>query len=513
MLAAGPVTPVITARTAAFVPEARQLHVDLAPLAPTTGEVAGALVIVRHLASPWPLIAVTGDSFSPTVARLDLTDLLDPDGRTNLLPAAGALDLEISWLGLPAVPGSFAPDSVAYTGQTTVAAATTTTFAGSGEAILGAAGLAPYAVAGLPFPVRLLAKDLAGVPLPDFDRPLLVESPALAGGAGATAPLVDGQLEHFVVFAAAGPQTIVVRDPASAAQTTLDVTVAQMNYRNWLAWHTGSSLSPGGSPAADIDLDRQTNATEYVFWRDPRLPSGAVAAFSRPPAGALRLRFALNPYQTEYAVVIEVSHDLRNWRRSSKVPSLAQSLPGRNVMEVSWTAAELQAETASPSPRPGYYARLLARPATNYGTWLARHGLSGPATATTANPDGDRDPNFVEFGFDSNPLSGVSSGKISRQFVDIGGTLAQVLTVPVRFGAVFSPGDPAGGELVLDADGVRYRIQGSGNLADWTLDVAETELDTSAMPLLGPGYEYRSFFVPSGVTSPAFLRALVERLP
>jgi hypothetical protein len=512
-LADGPLTPVTTARTSVFVPEARQLLVDLAPLVPTTGEVAGALVIVRHPASPWPLIAVTGDSFSPTVARVDLTELLEPSGKANLLPAAGPLELEISWKGLLAVPGSFLPDRVPYTGATTVAAATQTTFVGSGEAILAAAGGAPYAVAGLPFILNLLAKDLAGVPLPDFDRPLLVESPALAGGAGATAPLVDGQLAHPVVFSGPGTHTVTVRDPGSAAQTTVEVTVVQMNYRNWRIYHMGGELLPNGEAGADPDHDRLRNEGEYVFWRDPLRPSGAVASFSRPPAGALRLRFDLNPYQTEYAVVIEVSNNLRDWRRSAKLPAVAQSLPGRNLMEVVWTAAELQAETASPSPRPAYFARVLTEPANSFDTWLAAYGLTGPAAGPTANPDGDRDPNYVEFAFDSDPLSGLSSGKIRRQLVDFGGTLAQVLTLPVRHGAVPAPGDPPGGELVFNADGVRYRIQGSGNLASWTLDVSETVVSTADMPLLSPGYIYRSFRTPGGLTSLEFLRARVEQYP
>jgi hypothetical protein len=83
----------------------------------------------------------------------------------------------------------------------------------------------------------------------------------------------------------------------------------------------------------------------------------------------------------------------------------------------------------------------------------------------------------------------------------------------VRLGAS-SPGwDPAGGELVLEVDGLRYRVQGTSTLISWTLNMEEVPAHANGLPELNPGYEYRSFRnSSSSLNSFEFLRVRIEYL-
>lgn len=511
ILASGPLVPLTTARTSVFVPESRQLTVDLSPLIPTTGEVAGALLVVSHAASPYPLIAVVGDAASPSVGYFDLSCLLNTAGDSNLLPAAGSLELAIGWLGLPPFPGYFSPSAVSYAGATQVASATQSTFFGQGL-VVHATPQSPYAVAGIPFLLDLLVSDVAGVPVANFNHALVVDSTSLAGGAGPTSPLAAGHLANYpLTFATPGTHTVTVRDAASSTSTSLDVRVIQMNYQNWRTYYLGTGLA-GAAPGDDPNHDGRSNLLAYVSGSDPTRPSAAVLGVTPPGASALRLRFNLNPLQTEYSVAIQVTPDLAAWNPSAKVPALIASFPDHNVMEVSWTKAELQAETGRDSP--AYFARLAVETTSNFNTWAAAHSLTGPAASPTANPDGDADPNYVEFALDSNPASGVSSGKVQHWLAPFGSSFAQVLTIPMRLGATPAATDVPGGELVFDADGIRYHIQASANLSSWNLDMQEVPVDASAMPALSSGYEYRSFRTPGGSLNPMeFTRVVIEQLP
>ena len=510
VVASGPLVPVTTARSSVFVVESRQFIVDLAPLIPSTGEVSGALLIAAHDGSPYPLIAVVGDSFSSTVAYFDLSAFLDASGEVNLLPAVGSLELSLSWLGLPPLGGYFDPSAVTYTGSTRVAAATGSVFIGQGS-LIHATAQSPYAVVGLPIYLDFSVTDLAGLAVADFNRPLLVESPLLAAGAGPSAALAGGELSgHPLIFSAPGLHTVTVRDSASSASTTVDVRVIQMNYQNWRGYHLGVTLA-GGAPGDDWNADGTSNLIDYISNRDPRQSSGPVIGGETSGESALRIRFELNPFQTEYAVLIQVTPGLGDWFPSAKVPVIVEDHPDYNVAEVSWTKAELQAETGTASP--GYFARLLVKPATDFGSWTGLYGLSGPDALPTANIDKDLDPNYVEFAFDSDPTSGASSGKFGLRTVPYGGGIAQIVTFPMRLGATPAHDDPAGGELVFDADGVRYRIQASSGLTEWTLDMVEVPVDASSLPALAPGYEYRSFLAPGGgLFGMSFTRVLVELL-
>lgn len=511
VIASGTLTPLTTARTAAFVPESRQLVADLAAMVPTTGDVSGAVLVALHSQSAYPLLAVVGDGGSSTSAYFDLSLLLDAAGQTNLLPPSGQLALTLSWLGLPDVQGVFQPDTVSYTGVTNVAAASTTEFVGQGF-VVHATPSASTAVAGIPITVDLSVTDVGGVVQTSFDRALIVESPALSTGAGATPVLVSGALQdHQLVFSTAGTYTVTVRDSAGSASTTFNVTVKPMTYQNWRAHYLGNGLASGGT-TGNPDADPFPNLVEFIHGRDPNSADASILGASpRQPGQALTIRFDLNPLQRDYKVVIQVAPNMSGWQRSNKIPQVVQSLPTHDVMEVSWTEAELQTETGAAST--GYFARLAWEPATTYASWLGEHSLSGPAGSLNGNPDGDNEPNFAEFALDSDPTSGASSGKVRQTITNMGSSFAQVLTIPVRLGASSPAWDPAGGEIVLEVDGLRYRIQGTPNLASWTLTMTEIPAVTTGLPDLNPGYEYRSFRSPgNSLYSFEFVRVRIENL-
>ena len=507
-LASGPLLPVTTARTTAFVVESRQLVVDMAALIPTTGAVGGTLLILSQAASAYPLIAVVGDASSPTLAYFDLSGLLNAAGESTLLPTAGTLDLTLSWLGLPSRPGNFSPSAVTYSGAPQAALATQSTFVGE-SFVLHVVARDSYAVAGMPFYLDLSVTDVAGLPATNFNSPLVIECSTAPAGGGTTPPLAAGRLAaHPLIFATPGVYTVTLRDLAASTSVALDVRVLPMNYQNWRAYHFGSALA-GSAPGDDPDHDGNSNLAEYVLGGDPNSPSGSLVSSAPPGASALRLRFNLNPLQTEYAVIVQVAPNLVAWSPSPKVPTLVEAHAAYNLMEVAWTQAELQAETGVVSP--AYFARLLLEPATNYNSWATAHGLVGAGAAPTANPDFDGDPNFVEFALDSDPASGVASVKIRHSLVPTGSTFAQVLTIPMRLGAMPSPVDPSGGELIYDVEGIRYHIEATANLVNWGLDMEEVAVDASSLPELSAGYEYRSFRAPIGYAL-EFLRVRIEFL-
>jgi hypothetical protein len=505
----GELVPFTTARTAAFVPEARQLAVDLSSIVPTTGPVEGAVLFATHAQSRYPLAAVVGDGPSSTHAYFDLTLLLDAAGERNLLPPSGPLELTLSWLGLPPLTGYFSPNAVAYTGAPQVAALTTSVFVGEGF-VIRATPAGSTALVGFPLEVALSVTDISGAVETSFTQPLAVASPALAFGAGNTEPLVEGLLpDHQLVFSTPGVQTVTVSDPASGVSTSFDITVLPMTYQNWRDRLLGGDLAAGG-PHGNPDIDPFANFIEFIHGADPLARDAALMGAVQPPSDkALAIRFWLNPYQTEYRVVIQVSADLLTWRRSPKTPVVLQAEPDGNLMEASWSQSELEAETGVAGN--GYFARLAWEPATSFGTFAQRYGLSGATAASSADPDGDGKSNHYEFALDDNPVSGASSGKVRQTTVSHNGVTAQVLTIPMRLGALPAASDPPGGELVFEvaADGLRYRIQGSANLVHWTVTMTEVPAVTAGLPQLSPGYEYRSFQSAGGFLE--FVRVRVEQ--
>lgn len=152
--------------------------------------------------------------------------------------------------------------------------------------------------------------------------------------------------------------------------------------------------------------------------------------------------------------------------------------------------------------------------ATPYDDWAALAGLTSGNSAPTANPDGDIYTNLAEFGFNGNPLSGATGGKIVVKIASVGGQQALTLTLPVRTAASSFSGTTF---LTATGDGVTYTIEAGDNLGTWGLDVDEvTGADATAIQNLLPpvqtGWTYRTFRSPGAVGGDPieFIRARVE---
>jgi hypothetical protein len=382
-VASGSLTPVKTASISVFVNESRQLLVDLSPLQPSVGEVAGALVLVSSASSRYPLIAVVGDSFSPTIAYLDLTHLLDASGQTNLTPS-GQLQFSLSWKGLPQSQGAFDSTARNYTGAPTVASYATSTFIPSIVNLVATSSVTD-AVVGLPFWLNISAVDGVGQLALGFARPVLIESPTLLTGAGVTPPISNGVLSpQALIFGTPGVQTVTVRDSTSGANpTTLEVTVGAMTYANWRKYHFGNSGDPRGNGNADPDFDGAVNYQEFLYASNP-VSGGSRGGLALWKNGsALTAHFDLNRHQLEQTAHVEVSADLTRWFESAKTPVPIQTFADRWVMEVSFTLGELAAATGSVTPGDRYFVRLKSGAAY---TLLPNSGRPG-SVVTIAGPN------------------------------------------------------------------------------------------------------------------------------
>ncbi len=130
---------------------------------------------------------------------------------------------------------------------------------------------------------------------------------------------------------------------------------------------------------------------------------------------------------------------------------------------------------------------------TAFETWAVASGLTPGVNADPGdNPDGDDKTNIEEFAYDCNPLNAFEDSKVYASLeIDVRPTYL-TLTLPVRTGATFSSST---NQQVATIDGVQYIIQASYGLQDFTQApvVTRTTIDTSHLPALSSGYEYRSF--------------------
>ena len=155
--------------------------------------------------------------------------------------------------------------------------------------------------------------------------------------------------------------------------------------------------------------------------------------------------------------------------------------------------------------------------ATPYSTWADSKGLNGSNNDPAADPDVDGVVNLAEFGFDGNPLSGATGGKVVVKVANVGGTPVLTLTLPIRTGVGAFTGTTS---LTATGDGVTYTIEGSDALAPngWTLDIDEVtgsdaaDIQSGLPALSGAGWSYRTFRAPGDVAGDPtdFLRARVE---
>ncbi len=156
---------------------------------------------------------------------------------------------------------------------------------------------------------------------------------------------------------------------------------------------------------------------------------------------------------------------------------------------------------------------------SSYLTWIATFfpGETNPAIiGTEADPDGDGQPNKIEFALGGDPDDGANNAKIyqfTEDSSDAGTAKELLLTIAVRDGSglnpVFAPA--AGGSPTATQDGVTYTIQGGVDLVSFTGSVSVVNTVATGLPAAPAGYEYRTFSLDGsdGLPARGFMRVSV----
>lgn len=163
---------------------------------------------------------------------------------------------------------------------------------------------------------------------------------------------------------------------------------------------------------------------------------------------------------------------------------------------------------------------LTAVPAASgFQSWIAAFfpGETDPAiVGPDADPDGDGQPNSLEFALGGTPDNGADNAKIHHFTVDSDSDDQDelVMTIAVLEGTPGFTGTPS---PTATHEGQVYTIQGSGDLADFqggVSVVAEAVVPADA-PTPPDGYEYRSFRLDAsnGLSGRGFLRVDVTAAP
>ncbi|GAA5482337.1 discoidin domain-containing protein [Haloferula sargassicola] len=141
---------------------------------------------------------------------------------------------------------------------------------------------------------------------------------------------------------------------------------------------------------------------------------------------------------------------------------------------------------------------------SEFAAWAASFSLTGALAEEDADHDGIA--NIVEFGLNGSPVTAASRG--IHQVVKDGNE--GVLTAAIRQGAVFSAD---GTSLVAEIDGVRYRVEASTNLVDWSAQVVEVVPAASDGVATPDGaWELRSFRLDGGGAN-GFIRIRISETP
>jgi autotransporter-associated beta strand protein/T5SS/PEP-CTERM-associated repeat protein len=156
---------------------------------------------------------------------------------------------------------------------------------------------------------------------------------------------------------------------------------------------------------------------------------------------------------------------------------------------------------------------------SSYLTWIATFfpGETNPAIiGTEADPDGDGQPNKIEFALGADPADGANNAKIyqfTEDSSDAGTAKELLLTIAVRDGAglnpVFSPA--IGGSPTATQDGVTYTIQGGVDPVSFTGSVSVVNTVATGLPAAPAGYEYRTFSLDGsdGLPARGFMRVSI----
>jgi hypothetical protein len=149
-----------------------------------------------------------------------------------------------------------------------------------------------------------------------------------------------------------------------------------------------------------------------------------------------------------------------------------------------------------------------------FASWIATYFPTpgDPNAAKDADPDGDGEPNLTEYALNSDPSSGVASGKVRSRLTTVGADKVLVLTLPVLDGAVFG-GSPA---QTATAGGVVYTIEGSNGLGVFDQGISEIAAETDMPNPLDAGWSYRTFRLDGAVDARGprgFIRAGITAAP
>ncbi len=153
-----------------------------------------------------------------------------------------------------------------------------------------------------------------------------------------------------------------------------------------------------------------------------------------------------------------------------------------------------------------------------FDTWMSDYPLlTVSEKAPDADPDGDGVNNLLEFALGGHPNTSTNRGYQVGTTEDTNGNGQQdlTLTLAVRNSGgspIFTSG--AGGIQSAVVDGIKYTIQGSGDLSFPTGTVSEAPAPTGFTPLPA-GYEYRRFRLidSEGLSGKGFLRVQIEVSP
>lgn len=157
-------------------------------------------------------------------------------------------------------------------------------------------------------------------------------------------------------------------------------------------------------------------------------------------------------------------------------------VPGTWAVVQNGLNIELQFTPAAPTP---------------FEAWTESFGLSAAQAAAGADPDGDGFTNAMEFLVNGNPVSNAVNVPLTFGRAVAGADEVFTLTIPFRTGATFA----GAAALSASAEGATCIIEGSEDLAAWTMDMDEiTPAITAGLPALPSGWEYHTFRTPGALS-------------
>lgn len=194
----------------------------------------------------------------------------------------------------------------------------------------------------------------------------------------------------------------------------------------------------------------------------------------------------------------------------SSLPELATVAVGVNTFRIRY--ADAKAVTLE----------AVAGVSNPFASWATANGVTG---GMNGDDDGDGVKNILEYATNSNPNAATGGGSSGPRcyplLFTIGADQALTYTLAVRKNAVFAA---SGNKMTATKDQVKYTIEGSNNLADWTAVIITEVTGANATniqaalgskltsPAIGADWEWRTFRTDGGAPGDPsdFIRLHVE---